>query len=168
MDGTWCVDSDDDMTSGDNKAPARNNHYGSSRQEEKLNAVVLLHLERRAHRDTKRQLKELRKKYDILKDELDNRDSAEGSTGSRRSVGSDVERLQLEHDKNGSSSSMDSGSGTVPNERLAEELKLKEMTISQLRSRILQLEKARLDKIPMDAAKEISRLQSTLVCIYYY
>lgn len=39
------------------------------------------------------------------------------------------------------------------------------MTISQLRTRLLQLEKDRLDKVPVDAAREITRLNSLLVSI---
>ena len=37
------------------------------------------------------------------------------------------------------------------------------MTINQLRTRLLQLEKARLDKVPVDAAKELNRLNSNIV-----
>ncbi|MPC75211.1 hypothetical protein E2C01_069595 [Portunus trituberculatus] len=40
---------------------------------------------------------------------------------------------------------------------------VREMTISQLRSRLLQLEKDRLDKVPVDAAREITRLNSLVV-----
>lgn len=47
--------------------------------------------------------------------------------------------------------------------RLAEETRLKEMIINQLRSRLIHLEKARMDKVPVDTAQEISKLHSTLV-----
>ena len=49
------------------------------------------------------------------------------------------------------------------NSRLVEEVRLKDMTITQLRSRLLHLEKARMDKVPIDAAREIARLHATLV-----
>lgn len=40
------------------------------------------------------------------------------------------------------------------------------MTISQLRTRLLHLEKDRLDKVPFDAAKEITRLNNNLVSVH--
>ncbi|KAF4532979.1 hypothetical protein B566_EDAN000668, partial [Ephemera danica] len=66
------------MTSGDvasracvqGVTPARGGHNNNNNNNV-LDAAVLLHLERRAHRDTKRQLRELRKRHEILKDELD-------------------------------------------------------------------------------------------------
>lgn len=49
--------------------------------------------------------------------------------------------------------------------RLAEEVKLKDLTINQLRSRLVHLEKARMDKVPVDSAREISRLHAALVSL---
>lgn len=49
------------------------------------------------------------------------------------------------------------------NSRLVEEVRLKDVAISQLRNRLLHLEKARMDKVPVDAAREISRLHGALV-----
>ena len=46
----------------------------------------------------------------------------------------------------------------------AAEVRLKEMTISQLRSTLEHLEQTRMtDKVPVDSAREIARLHSTLV-----
>lgn len=49
------------------------------------------------------------------------------------------------------------------NPKLIEEVRLKGLTITQLTSRLLPLEKSRIDKVPTDAANEIARLNSTLV-----
>ena len=82
--------------------------------------------------------------------------------GGRQPVASELESLHIESET--SLASLESRLASLASsDRLLDELKLRELTISQLRSRVLQLERARLDKIPLDPAREISRLQSNVV-----
>ncbi|KAB7495516.1 Kinesin-related protein 2, partial [Armadillidium nasatum] len=101
-----------------------------------------------------------------------------------RSVLSDSESVGIDLDMNLNSLESFSSSSVTSSGKLPEEIKdrgtildsfpvkilfpssylsqLREMTISQLRLRVLQLEKAKLDKVPLDAAKEISRLNTSI------
>ena len=76
-------------------------------------------------------------------------------------MASELESLHIESE--GSLASLETLASLASSDRLLDELKLRELTISQLRGRVLQLERARLDKIPLDPAREISRLQSSVV-----
>ncbi|XP_037082971.1 kinesin-like protein KIN-14I [Pollicipes pollicipes] len=114
-----------------------------------LEPAVLLHLERCAHRKTRRQLQLLQNGVSSL------------DTPKRQQVASELESLHIESEH--SLNSLETLASLASSDRLLDELKLREMTISQLRSRVLQLERARLDKIPMDPAREITRLQSSVV-----
>ena len=78
-----------------------------------------------------------------------------------RPVASELESLHIESES--SLVSLETLGSLAGSDRLLDELKLRELTISQLRGRVLQLERARLDKIPLDPAREISRLQSSVV-----
>lgn len=49
------------------------------------------------------------------------------------------------------------------NSRLVAEVRLKDVAISQLRNRLILLERARMDKVPVDAAREIAKLHAALV-----
>ncbi|XP_047498113.1 kinesin-like protein KIN-14I isoform X3 [Penaeus chinensis] len=122
-------------------------------------AAVLLHLERCAHRQTRRCFQEMKERYEALQHQLNQR--AIKVEHSVRSVGSALESLHIEHES--TLNSLESLNSVNSNDRLVDELKLREMTISQLRTRVLQLEKDRLDKVPLDAAKEINRLNNNLI-----
>ncbi|CAG7663388.1 unnamed protein product [Allacma fusca] len=131
-----------------------------------LDAFAMLHLERCAHRETRKELNQIRKKYEVLRDEFD---SGEGLSRSNSLLFSRING-DLEEDEMFSNNLTNDDQGTEmsigtddSSSRLVEEVRLKEMTISQLRSRLLHLEKARMDKVPVDAAREIARLHSTLV-----
>ncbi|XP_045127324.1 kinesin-like protein KIN-14I isoform X1 [Portunus trituberculatus] len=124
-------------------------------------AAVLLHLERSSHRQTRRALQELREKHDVLRRELSQRNIHIEEVDVVRTVGSALEDLHIQQEHN--LSSLESISSITSSDRLLDELKVREMTISQLRSRLLQLEKDRLDKVPVDAAREITRLNSLVV-----
>ena len=76
-------------------------------------------------------------------------------------MASELESLHIESES--SLASLETLASLASSDRLLDELKLRELTISQLRGRVLQLERARLDKIPLDPAREISRLQSSVV-----
>ena len=76
-------------------------------------------------------------------------------------MASELESLHIESEN--SLASLETLASLASSDRLLDELKLRELTISQLRSRVLQLERARLDKIPLDPAREICRLQSNVV-----
>lgn len=123
-------------------------------------AAILLHLERCGHRQTRRTLHDLKEKYETLQHQLSQR-SIKLDEINVRTVGSDLESLQIEQET--VLNSLESLNSIASSDRLVDELKLREMTISQLRSRVLHLEKDRLDKVPFDAAKEITRLNNNLV-----
>ncbi|KAK3889374.1 hypothetical protein Pcinc_006626 [Petrolisthes cinctipes] len=78
-----------------------------------------------------------------------------------RTVGSDLESFHIEQEN--ILNSLESLNSIASSDRLVDELKLREMDNAQLRTRILQLEKDRLDKVPFDAAKEITRLNNNLI-----
>ncbi|XP_043246888.1 kinesin-like protein KIN-14I [Amphibalanus amphitrite] len=115
-----------------------------------LEPAVLLHLERCAHRKTRRQLQ-------LLQNNARSLDVPKG----RQPVASELESLHIESET--SLASLETLASLASSDRLLDELKLREMTIAQLRGRVLQLERARLDKIPLDPAREIFRLQSSVV-----
>ncbi|XP_018022795.2 kinesin-like protein KIN-14I isoform X1 [Hyalella azteca] len=121
-------------------------------------AGVLLHLERCAHRQTRRALQELKEKYEAV---LDEQKQLHHQPSRTRLAGSVLESLQNELDAG--LTSLESLSSVASTDRLIDELKLREMTISQLRVRVLQLEKDRMDKVPVDAAREINRLNVQLI-----
>ncbi|XP_069181334.1 uncharacterized protein [Procambarus clarkii] len=123
-------------------------------------AAILLHLERCSHRQTRRTLHELKEKYQTLQQQLSERAIKLDDIGVR-TVGSDLECLHIEQET--VLNSLESLNSIASSDRLVDELKLREMTISQLRTRVLQLEKDRLDKVPFDAAKEITRLNNNLI-----
>ncbi|XP_043206786.1 kinesin-like protein KIN-14E isoform X2 [Amphibalanus amphitrite] len=115
-----------------------------------LEPAVLLHLERCAHRKTRRQLQ-------LLQNNARSYDSS-----GRQRVTSQPESLH--GGSEGSlTGSLETLASLASSDRLLDELKLREMTIAQLRGRVLQLERARLDNIPLDPAREISRLQSSVL-----
>ncbi|XP_050695203.1 uncharacterized protein LOC126985012 isoform X1 [Eriocheir sinensis] len=124
-------------------------------------AAVLLHLERSSHRQTRRALQDTREKYEMVRRELTQRGIQLEGVEAVRTVGSALEDLHIQQEHN--QSSLESLSSIASSDRLLDELKVREMTISQLRTRLLQLEKDRLDKVPVDAAREITRLNSLLV-----
>lgn len=120
-------------------------------------AAVLLHLERSSHRQTRRDLNEMREKFENLQMRLAEKDVKLNV----KTVGSDLESLHIEHET--TLTSLESLNSVASSDRLVDELKFREMTNCQLRTRLLQLEKDRLDKIPIDAAREIHRLNAALI-----
>ncbi|KAG7155673.1 kinesin-like protein KIN-14E isoform X2 [Homarus americanus] len=133
---------------------------GEGRGGKPEDAAILLHLERCSHRQTRRTLHELKEKYETLQHQLSQR-AIKLDEFSVRTVGSDLESLHIEQET--ILNSLESLNSIASSDRLVDELKLREMTISQLRSKVLQLEKDRLDKVPFDAAKEITRLNNNLI-----
>ncbi|CAL4124624.1 unnamed protein product, partial [Meganyctiphanes norvegica] len=123
-------------------------------------AAVLLHLERCAHRQTRRDLQELKEAHESLQEQLSQR-AIKLDNINRRSVGSDLESLHIENETE--LNSLESLNSLASSDRLVDELKVREMTISQLRTRVLQLQKDRLDKMPLDYAKELQRLNNTVL-----
>uniref|UniRef100_A0A6A7FXE9 Kinesin-like protein n=2 Tax=Hirondellea gigas TaxID=1518452 RepID=A0A6A7FXE9_9CRUS len=121
-------------------------------------AGVLLHLERCAHRQTRRALHDLKERHEHLLEEHKQQRSQPVRT---RLAGSVLESLQQELEAG--LMSLESLSSVASTDRLIDELKVREMTISQLRVRVLQLEKDRMDKVPVDAARENNRLNVQLI-----
>ncbi|XP_035709051.1 kinesin-like protein KIN-14I isoform X2 [Folsomia candida] len=127
-----------------------------------LDALAMLHLERCAHRETRRELTQLHKKYEVLRDEFDSGEGLSTSLLFSRMHGElEEDDMFGEREGEGTTGMLDVNNNEES--RLAEETRLKEMIINQLRSRLIHLEKARMDKVPVDTAQEISKLHSTLV-----
>ncbi|XP_069951026.1 uncharacterized protein [Cherax quadricarinatus] len=133
---------------------------GGGRGVKPEDAAILLHLERCSHRQTRRTLHDWKEKYEALQQQLSQKAIKLDEVGVR-TVGSDLESLHIEQET--ILNSLESLNSIASSDRLVDELKLREMTISQLRMRVLQLEKDRLDKVPFDAAKEITRLNNNLI-----
>ncbi|CAG0898160.1 unnamed protein product [Darwinula stevensoni] len=122
-----------------------------------LDPSALLQMERCAHRQTKKELEKLEHQCERLRVALDLRRTAS------KTASSDADSIHGRSER--SLNSLESLSSVASSDasRLIDELRLREMTISQLRSRVLHLEKARMDKVPIDASREIARLQTALV-----
>ncbi|KAK4327180.1 hypothetical protein Pmani_002327 [Petrolisthes manimaculis] len=138
-----------------------NGGSGGGSTERPGDTAILLHLERCNHRQTRRNLHDLKDKYETLKVQLSQRAiKIDDITHHVRTVGSDLESFHIEQEN--ILNSLESLNSIASSDRLVDELKLREMDNAQLRTRILQLEKDRLDKVPFDAAKEITRLNNNL------
>jgi len=88
-------------------------------------------------------------------DEFSNHLGSDGTDEAGHSSGSNEEMMMM----------MSGGGCGGGRTCLTAEARLKDATINQLRSRLLHLEKTKMDNVPSDAAREISRLHSTLVIL---
>jgi len=68
--------------------------------------------------------------------------------------------VRAEHENNPNVSSSDSDDR---NDRSPQKMGLKNVTLSQIRSQMMRLEKSHMEKVPVESAKEIARLHTTLV-----